>query len=217
MAKITDENKKISGDFFMKKAFLPTLCILLCTLCILFIPTEAEASIYEDTVRLHILAPSDSAEDQNLKLKIRDMILKEYGSLLKSASDQYDATDKIRTALPAIKSDCERLILDTGYDYSVSAELKREWFNTREYNAFSLPSGNYTSLTVTIGEGAGQNWWCVMYPPICLDASLSKSSSAYSESEVNLITGGGYKIKFKLLEMTAAVFENHSKKLNKRG
>ena len=201
----------------MNKVILPTICILLCTLCILFIPTEAEASIYNDTVRLHILAPSDSIEDQNLKLEIRDMILKKYGALLRDAESTSEASDKIREALPLIKSDCERLILDTGYDYSIKAELTSEWFDTREYADFSLPSGSYTSLTVTLGTGEGQNWWCVMYPPLCLDASLTEASSAYSESEVNLITGGGYKIKFKLLEVTAALFGDQNKKLHKRG
>lgn len=201
----------------MKNAILPVICILLCTLCIIFVPTEAEASIYDDTIRLHILAPSDSTEDQNLKLEIRDMILKRYGTLFASASDTADAGALIREALPSIKSDCERLILNTGYTYSVKAELTEEWFNTREYTDFSLPSGTYTSLTVTLGEGNGQNWWCVMYPPLCLETSLSSTPSSYSKSEVELITGGGYRIKFKLLEVSEAIFGGQNKKFSKKG
>lgn len=201
----------------MKNAILPTICILLCTLCMIFVPTEAEASIYNDTVRLHILAPSDTVEDQNLKLEVRDMILKKYGDLFSKSKSAAEAAEAIRRELPSIKADCERLILDTGYDYSVKAELSDEWFNTRDYTDFSLPGGTYTSLTVTLGEGEGQNWWCVMYPPLCLDASLGKTPASYSESEINLITGGGYRIKFKLLEVTAAVFDGQNKKLFKKG
>ena len=201
----------------MKNTVLTAICILLCTLCILFVPTEAEASIYNDTIRLHILAPSDSAEDQNLKLEIRDMILEKYGAFFATASDTLEASELISEAIPYIKSDCERLILDTGYDYSVKIELSKEWFNTREYTDFSLPSGEYTSLTVTLGEGEGQNWWCVMYPPLCLETSLSSTPSCYSKSEVELITGGGYRVKFKLLEVSEAIFGGQNKKLSKIG
>ena len=201
----------------MRKAIIPTLCILLCTLCICFIPTEAEASIYGDTVRLHILAPSDSTEDQHIKLLVRDMILENYADLFSEAKTSREAAEKISRVIPSIKSDCERLILNTGYTYSVKAELAEEWFNTREYADFSLPSGNYLSLTVTLGEGAGQNWWCVMYPPLCLDTSLGQSADHYSESELRLITGGGYRIKFKLLEVTSAILGCQNKKLSEKG
>ena len=201
----------------MKNTILPAICILLCALCILFVPTEAEASIYEDTVRLHILAPSDSAEDQNLKLEVRDMILKKYGKLLSGAKSAEDAIEKVKGELTHIKADCERLILNTGYDYSVKVELKEEWFNTREYAAFSLPSGTYASLSVTLGGGEGQNWWCVMYPPICLEASVSESETAYSDSELSLITSGGYRMKFKLLEVASSIFDRQNKKLYKKG
>lgn len=199
----------------MKKTVLPAICILLCALCILFIPTEAEASIYQDTVRLHILAPSDSIEDQNLKLLVRDFILKEYASKLSDANSSIEAEKKLIQLLPSIEADCKRFIIDTGYDYSVRAQIKDEWFNTREYGAFSLPSGRYVSLVLTLGEGQGQNWWCVMYPPLCLDASLSSSNSGYSENELKLISKGGYRIKFKLLEVSSAIFNEENKKFRK--
>ncbi len=199
----------------MKKIILPTICILLCALCILIVPTEVDASIYENTVRLHILAPSDSIEDQNLKLLVRDFILKKYGTELSDEKSSLEAEENLRLLLPHIESDCSRLILDTGYDYSVKAELKEEWFNTREYGAFSLPSGRYVSLILTLGSGEGQNWWCVMYPPLCLDSSLSDSSSGYSDNEFNLISKGGYRVKFKLLEVSSAIFNGENKKFEK--
>ncbi len=190
----------------MKKVILPTICILLCTLCVLFVPTEAEAQIYEDTVRLHILAPSDSLEDQNLKLELRDYILNKYCKIISNANSSAEAEAELLKFLPFIEEDCRSFILDTGYNYPVNVKLTEEWFNTREYGNFSLPSGRYLSLTVTIGTGAGQNWWCVMYPPLCLDAALSNTDDAYSDDEVRLISKGGYRIKFKLLEVTSAIF-----------
>ena len=199
----------------MKNVILPAICILWCTLCLVFIPTEADASIYDDTLRLHIKAPSDSIEDQNLKLEIRDFILKKYGSLISGFSSSKVAERKLSSLLPDIEEDCKSVAASLGFDYSVSASISEEWFNTREYTDFSLPAGRYVSLSITIGEGLGQNWWCVMYPPLCLDAALS--DCAYTESETRLITKGGYRIKFKLLEVSSAIFNEEKKKFGKSG
>lgn len=190
----------------MKKALLPAICILLCTLCIVFVPTDAEAAIYEDTLRLHILAESDSIEDQTLKLEIRDRILDKYGVVLNSAKNFSEAEVKIKKELSNIEKDCNRWISELGYSYTASAELTNEWYGTREYSSFALPSGSYASLKITIGEGGGQNWWCVMYPPMCLDASVKKEAS-YTKEEEKLITGDKYRIKFKLLEATSELFK----------
>lgn len=190
----------------MKKALLPAVCILLCTLCIVFVPTDAEAAIYEDTLRLHILAESDSVEDQTLKLEIRDRILDKYGVVLNSAKNFSEAEAKIGKELSNIEKDCNRWISELGYSYTASAELTNEWYGTREYSSFALPSGSYASLKITIGEGGGQNWWCVMYPPMCLDASVKKEAS-YTKEEEKLITGDKYRIKFKLLEATSELFK----------
>ncbi|MBE6536495.1 MAG: stage II sporulation protein R [Ruminococcaceae bacterium] len=190
----------------MKKAILPTICILLCTLCIVFIPTEAEAAIYEDTVRLHILAPSDSIEDQTLKLKIRDKILLKYGSALSGSESVRDTEALLNKELSNIENDCNKWIRELDFDYSAKVTLCDEWYNTREYADFTLPAGVYTSLKITIDSGKGQNWWCVMYPPMCLDASLGEETT-YSTEEKKLITGDKYRVKFKLLEVTSELFK----------
>ena len=190
----------------MKKALLPTICILLCTLCIIFVPTEAEAAIYEDTLRLHILAPSDSVNDQALKLQIRDKILEKYARVLNSAGSLEDAEFTVSKNLGNIESDCNEWIREFGYSYTAKAELINEWYGTREYSTFTLPSGNYASLKITIGEGEGQNWWCVMYPPMCLDTSV-KTDGIYTKEEEKLISNDGYHIKFKLLEATSELFK----------
>ncbi len=174
------------------------------------IPTEAETGIYEDTLRLHILANSDSDGDQKLKLMIRDRILEKYGDVLRGG-DFNEALTKANAMLPEIKENVDIWLSELGYNYKASVTLTEEWYDTREYEGFSLPAGRYMSLRVIIGEGNGKNWWCVMYPPLCVNIA-SESAPAddglidYTKEEITLIKGGRYNIKFKLLETFNAIF-----------
>ncbi|MBQ4071271.1 MAG: stage II sporulation protein R [Clostridia bacterium] len=197
----------------MKKGSIlfSALAILLATLFMAAMPTEAEGAVYEDTVRLHILAASDSEEDQALKLGLRDALLGEYGEVLKGAVSKEGATELLRGELDSIAAFSEELVRESGYTYPVSVTLGEEWYDTRDYGDFSLPSGIYTSLIVRIGEGEGKNWWCVMYPPLCLDVATEPSppddaAIGYTDEEVRLISGKGYRIKFKLLELFSDAF-----------
>lgn len=182
----------------MKKLLMPTIMILLATVFLAVMPTEAECAIYEDTVRLHILANSDSDEDQNLKLMLRDAVLSEYGEELSVFRDAEDAERNLYRKLAEIEEFSEKKISSLGYDYDVSVSLGEEWYDTRHYESFSLPKGYYSSLQIKIGEAEGKNWWCVMYPPLCLDASLAKGG--YSDAENALVTKK-YNVKFKILEL----------------
>lgn len=182
----------------MKKVLTSTIMILIATLFIAAMPTEAEGAIYEDTVRLHILANSDSDEDQELKLKLRDAILLEYGRELSGFSDAEEAEAMLSFKLSEIEEFAENKIKDFGYNYSVRATLCEEWYDTRDYESFSLPKGYYTSLRILIGEAEGKNWWCVMFPPLCLDSSIA--NGGYSAEESSLITNK-YAVKFKILEL----------------
>lgn len=190
----------------MKQAVLHAFCILLCTLCIIFIPTEAEAAIYEDTIRLHILAPSDSVEDQTLKLEIRDKVLEKYGYVLNESKCVEDARTVLLCKADEIQRDIDAWIREMGYSYTSELTLGEEWYETREYSSFTLPAGEYLSLKITIGEGEGQNWWCVMYPPMCLEASVKKDVE-YTEAEETLIKKDEYRVKFKLLEVSSELFK----------
>ena len=186
--------------------------MLLCvTMVISLIPTEAEGAIYEDTVRLHILAASDSEEDQSLKLSLRDDILCEFASELSAFESADEAKVALSSVLPRIEEFCEERILEYGYDYSVTVTLSEEWYDRREYEEFTLPQGRYTSLRVIIDEGEGKNWWCVMFPPLCLDMATEKAPSddgvkKYTDSEFKLVTQSGYKAKFKILEVVSGIF-----------
>ena len=188
----------------MKQAFTGILSILAAMLIACAIPTEADAEIYSDTLRLHILAASDSDEDQALKLRVRDGILAEYSAELSEVTDLEDARVTLEARLPDIVATAERIVAEAGYDYTVTASLGEEWYDTRDYGEMSLPRGVYTSLIIRIGKGQGRNWWCVMYPPMCLDLATDAPSddwtSGYTGEELSLISGK-YRVKFKLLEL----------------
>ena len=188
-----------------------TIAILIITMLIAILPTEAEGEIYEDTLRLHIIANSDSPEDQALKLEIRDFILTEYGQRLKGYRSMEEATAEVERLLSDIETAASEKLSKMGYHYTVEALLGQEWYDTREYDDFTLPSGYYTSLRIIIGSGEGKNWWCVMYPPLCLELATEEAPTDdgiidYTKEEVALIKSGKYNVKFKILEELSRVF-----------
>ena len=181
---------------------LTVLSLLLSILVIAAIPTEAEGKIYEDTVRLHILANSDTEIDQALKLEIRDRLIDKYSFLLSSYDKKDDAIYFIEQILPDIEADVNFWISELGFAYEAKASLVTEWYDTRYYEDITMPKGYYTSLKIMIGEAMGQNWWCVMYPPLCLEVATDNNLSyGYSRREMALIKNENYKVKFKILEL----------------
>ena len=195
----------------MKTTVYYSLVLLMVTMMLALFPTDAEAKIYEDTIRLHILANSDLENDQALKLEIRDRILLKYGDILSDANSLGEAKEITEELLEEIRIDAESWLKELGYTYSVKATLTEEWYETREYESFTLPCGYYTSLRIIIGEGEGKNWWCVMYPPLCMDIASENAPADdgiidYSKEELTLIKSGKYNVKFKILEDLSRVF-----------
>ena len=196
------------------KFLMSVLLTLAITLGIAVIPTDKDAKIYEDTLRLHILANSDSTTDQALKYAIRDKLLLKYGASLREAESFADAEDRIGAMLPEIERDVDGWISEAGYVYKSHVTLGVEWYDTREYEDFTLPRGYYTSLRVMLGDAEGQNWWCVMYPPLCLDVASEEAPAddavmGYSREEYLLVTDKGYNVKFKLLEVFSDAFSKN--------
>lgn len=195
-----------------KNTLFSVLTILLAVLVLAVVPTDAEGAVYEDTVRLHILANSDSEEDQNLKLRVRDAILNEYGERLSKIESTDEAKLALSALVPKIEEFAKEKISAEGYSYDVSVTLSEEWYETREYQDFTLPRGYYSSVRVIIGDGAGKNWWCVMFPPLCLDMATENAPSddavkKYSSEEFVLISKNGYNAKFKVLEIISSAFK----------
>ena len=187
--------------------FISYVVMILCVILILAaMPTEKEGAIYRDTVRLHILANSDTEEDQELKLAIRDKLLEKYGTLLSKSESKDNAIATLEELESQIKSDVDAWIKETGNEYECEVALGVEWYDTREYEDFTLPCGYYTSARISLGEGEGRNWWCVMYPPLCLDLATENAPAddaiiGYTKEEISLISKNGYNVKFKILEL----------------
>ena len=135
-----------------------------------------------NVLRLHIIANSDSESDQALKLKIRDSILKNSGEMFYETENVEEAVAVASKSLDRIEAIANKVIAESGFDYTAKAQICDGYFETREYDDFTLPAGVYKSLTVTVGEGDGKNWWCVIFPEVCLpaasDASLTDSVTA---------------------------------------
>ena len=186
----------------MKHIVFAALCLLCATLLLAALPTEAEARIYDDTLRLHVLAASDSDEDQSIKLMVRDRLLEVYGERLREASTLEEAAATVEALLPTVQEDVNAWLAAWGVPYGATVTLSREAYGTRFYDGFALPRGEYLSLRVLLHEGEGKNWWCVMYPPMCLTLSEGEERvQGYTDEQWRLIDGGGRTVKFKLLEL----------------
>lgn len=170
-----------------------------------------QRELADRVVRLHVLANSDSEADQALKLTVRDRVLEVTEPLLEDAGGREEARTALEAALPRLEQAAEETIAAAGYDYTVTARLEETEFPTREYDGFALPAGEYLALRVVIGAGEGQNWWCVVFPPLCAAASADVPAVAVAagltEDQVSLITeeDQGYRLKFKAVELWSAL------------
>lgn len=194
----------------MKRTVTKALCFgLIVSIVFSALYFSAECKTISDSVlRLHILANSDSADDQALKLKVRDEILKKSGELLATASTKEEAEQLTAQQMQAIVDDAQAYVYSQGYDYPVTASLLNMPFNTRIYGDIAMPAGNYDALRITIGEGKGHNWWCVMFPPICLPAAEEKQelSDVLDDEQLQIVENKPqYEIKFKFVEIYESI------------
>ena len=168
-----------------------------------------QAALADKVIRLHVIANSDSEADQALKLEVRDRILAEAAGAFSGSHDVNEAAAAIQRALPQLEETGAQVVRAAGYHYSVTATLEDNvWFPTKEYADFALPQGSYHALRIVIGEGEGRNWWCVVFPPLCLGAVTETTEEtaalgALSGDDVALMTGEdeGYVVKFKAIEL----------------
>lgn len=181
--------------------FFTALCLLSAEL---FLSQQALA---EKTLRLHVVANSDSAADQAQKLRVRDAVVATVSDLLAGCTSAADARIRMAEHLPEIQDAAEAQLRQEGSAYAVTVRLVREEFPTRVYDTFTLPAGNYPALRVQIGAAAGKNWWCVVFPSLCTAATaelLEEAACAggFDSAETELITGGPetYELRFQALE-----------------
>lgn len=200
------------------KMFLKSLCAgFIIAVIFSVIPFEARCtSISDEVLRLHILANSDSEQDQSLKLKVRNAVLKETENLYKNADSKDEALHLTRQSLDKIRETAEKTIRENGYDYPVRAQIKKVHFSTRIYEQVTMPSGTYDSVQIEIGSGKGKNWWCVMYPSLCIGVGTDSDTlrKELSDDEYSVVTSGEkVRFKFKIVEYYETV-KNWFKKIN---
>ena len=168
------------------------------------IPFQADCrDVADNTFRLHILANSDSDADQALKLKVRDKVLSYTAELCRDAPDKETSMQAVGQHLREIAEVACDEVRANGYDYPVKAEITRMYFSTRHYDGYTLPAGMYDALRLSIGKAEGHNWWCVMYPSLCLSSATEREERAkkvYSEEEYHEVTDDSVAYKFKLVE-----------------
>lgn len=165
---------------------------------------QTSEHIRESVLRLHVIANSDVSVDQNLKLAVRDAIINESEEIFDGTVTVDNAVEKITPEINNIKEIAERVVDNYGFDYNVDVSIDEEYFETRTYETVTLPAGKYLSLIVRIGEGKGKNWWCVMFPPMCVSAADEEDvlKTTLSEKEIKLVNSKPeYEPRFKIIEL----------------
>ena len=193
--------------------------ILLTFLLILYIFVSAVSytnavcsDIQESVFRLHVIANSDSTEDQNLKYIVRDSVIDYINEISKDASSKDEVIAIAKEHLTEIEEIALKTVKDNGYDYPVKVSIGNFAFPSKKYGDITLPPGYYDALKIEIGEAAGQNWWCVMFPPLCFvdvtsgvvpEESKEIMKDNLTDEEYDLISGksADVEIKFKIVEV----------------
>ena len=204
--------KIISNSKF--KRFILVSALLILYVCISAVSyTHAVTTDIADSVfRLHVIANSDSAEDQNLKYIVRDKVIEYMSSISQNASSKEDVIEIAKANLDKIQAIASQTIRENGYTYSVNVEVGNFSFPSKRYGDITLPTGYYDALRIKIGEAEGQNWWCVMFPPLCFvdvtsgvvpDESKEIMKENLSKEEFDLISKNSneVKVKFKIVEV----------------
>lgn len=176
-----------------KKGLLLTLTVCLLILVLSILPVHGESEVYDNVLRLHVIANSDSDEDQALKLKVRDAVLAKSEELLGDCQTRDEAIALTKEHLSELEATAREVLRAEGCEYSVRVALGEEVYPTRNYESLSFPSGSYLSLRIILGEGEGKNWWCVLYPPMCLSAASAKETQEDAYISVGF-TGEQYRI-----------------------
>lgn len=205
--------KNIFSNFKFKRFFILLMLLILYTFVSAFYYSNAVCSDISDSVfRLHVIANSDSPADQNLKYIVRDSIIDYINEISSSATSKEEVLQIAKSNIAEIQSIAINTVRKEGYDYSVNVEVGNFVFPKKTYGDITFPPGFYDALKVEIGEAKGQNWWCVMFPPLCFvdvtsgivpDESKLKMQENLSQEEYKLISqeSTNVKVKFKIVEV----------------
>ena len=182
---------------------------LILSLCLSLCGFEGKCDDLRGRVlRLHVLANSDSDADQALKLKVRDAVVEASAGWLNGVKSAADAEDILDARLSELTAVARETVRQAGYDYPVTAERRETYFTTRQYGDVTLPAGRYQAVRLVIGEGEGHNWWCVLFPPLCVSAATDAATTAdvLTQAEDEIVTEPQrYAVRLKIVEWWEAV------------
>ena len=202
-----------------KKLLICTFIILGVALVAGLFPVHGESEIYDTVVRLHVIANSDSDSDQTLKLLVRDEVIAVVSPAVENCKTQAEAIAAIEGISDELCEAAREVVKREGYDYDVNVELGKEHYPTKTYESCAFPEGEYISLRVNIGDGEGQNWWCCLFPPLCLSSATPDDeadnedafiSVGLTPDQYKVITESNtpkYKVRFKILEVFGKLFK----------
>ena len=182
---------------------------VLAALCSFFPFAAACGQLPRDVVRLHVVANSNGAEDQAVKLLVRDAVLEEAARWYQGAGSMEEASSQLCTHLQSIAGAARQVLGEQGVGYCATAQMTEMYFPTRDYGDFRLPAGRDRTLRVTLGEGAGKNWWCVVFPSLCLPAATQEEALlTLPEGERQVVEGGqDVQVKLKAVELWESLRE----------
>lgn len=195
----------------MKYLYVFAATVLAAVLIGFFFPSAEDVAVYDDVLRLHVIAASDSEADQATKLAVRDALLEVTAPILAGCGSREEAAARLGETSALLAETAEAVVAARGGDYGAEVLLGQERYPTRTYASAALPAGEYLSLRVVLGDGAGKNWWCVLFPPLCLSAATADEAeeicieAGLTPEQYRLITHSEdkvqYRVKFKLLEL----------------
>lgn len=179
------------------------VCLVITILFVSLISLNAQCGEVRDSVvRLHVLANSDTRSDQRIKLAVRDAVLNCSATLFDGSTDVENARIAVEKNRKVIEEAANRVLAANGVEYKAKLVFAEEFFDTREYDGFTMPAGRYKAVKLILGDGAGKNWWCVMFPPLCLPAaSESADIDVFLSGNAKVIEGSRYQIRFKIVEV----------------
>lgn len=172
-----NSNGNNTTDISAKRIFCFCLSFLIILAVSDFLPVHGEEKVYNEVIRLHVLANSDSELDQSVKLKVRDSIIEKSNVFFsEDAKNKEEAEKNIKSKAEALVRFVDEVLTENGVNYKASIKLGLESYPERVYDGITYPAGEYVSFRILLGDGEGQNWWCVLFPPLCTDAAKAKES-----------------------------------------
>ena len=182
--------------------------LILCLLLQVLGFAGSSAGIRERVIRLHVLAHDDSDAEQALKLKVRDAVSETAAALVGGVTDREEALRRLRDGLPQLEAAGQACVREAGYAHAVRAELTEMYFTTRAYDEGTYPAGVYDALRITIGDGAGRNWWCVLYPPLCVSAAMKSPTAedVLTKNQRRVVPTPRYAVRFMVVEWWESLF-----------